>query len=100
VVDSNLRCHWGRGPARHIPRVEQGDGRGRSDLPNQVVLLDVRQDMVSPAPIIRIVGVSAAVWQNSNGIMVVVGGQADLLEIVRALHPIGCLADFLDRWQK
>ena len=41
-----------------------------------------------------------AVGKKPVRVVVVVDGQADLLEVVRALHPVGGLADLLDRGQQ
>src|SRR5581483_6252773 len=89
-------------------------------LPVDVVLLDVRQQVHQhPYPLGRVgagrggggevaavgivdVGFGAVVagGQNPVGSVVVVGGQADLLEIVRAAHSGGGLADLLDGGQQ
>src|SRR5262249_37832152 len=75
------------------------------DLLVQVVLFDVGQQVGRPAParpdvvVGGAVGVRVAIDVAGReavvGVVVVVQGQADLLEVVRTLHACGGLADLL-----
>ena len=69
---------------------------GEVDRLVQVVLLDVRQQVrLGREP----VGVDAS-RELAVGVVVVVQGQPDLLQVVLALHPGGGLADLLDGGQQ
>jgi hypothetical protein len=78
-----------------------------TEIAEQVVLLDVRQDHDHPRrPDVRLVVVGdarAGVGRGREvvvGVVVVVQGEGTLLHVVRALHPVGGLPDLLDRRQE
>src|SRR5262249_51832718 len=75
------------------------------DHGGEVLLLQVRQQRQQPAgPVVRLLIGSERVQlprrEHLIRAVVVVQGQADLAQVVGALHPGGCLGDFLPRRQQ
>src|SRR5262245_56453777 len=70
------------------------------DLVVQVALLDVGQDEDVPAEPVRVAARHAARRELVHAVVVVVEGEAELLEVVAALHASGGLAHLLDGWQE
>jgi len=69
----------------------------------QVPLLDVGQNQRRPCPVALAavaVGAHLAGREFTVGVVVTVEGQADLLEVIAALHSIGRLAHLLHRGQQ
>jgi hypothetical protein len=71
--------------------------RGLADLPVQAFLLDERQDEDGPGELVVVVG---RLGHRPVGVVVVMDGQGDLLDLVLALGAGGGLADLLDGGQQ